>query len=221
VTTDIPIRCSCGALRGTVRGAGPANGSRAVCYCDDCQSFAHFLGRAAEILDPLGGTDLYQTAPARVEIVEGARHLACMRLTGRGLLRWYARCCNTPLGNTMPNDQIPFVGLIHSCMDHDGVGQARDETLGPVRSRVHGRFARGDAASLGAHPDAPLAVMVRIAGTLLLRRLRGQHRPTPFFDTVTGRPVAAAHILDAGELETVEQARDAWSGSMSGLGAAD
>ena len=34
-----------------------------VCYCDDCQAFLHYLGRA-DLLDALGGTDIVQMAPA-------------------------------------------------------------------------------------------------------------------------------------------------------------
>lgn len=47
---DLPLRCSCGALRGVLRGMSPARGNRVVCYCRDCQAFAHFLDRD-EILD--------------------------------------------------------------------------------------------------------------------------------------------------------------------------
>ena len=50
---DVPIRCSCGALQGYARGISRKSGRRMACYCDDCQSFAHFLGRADEVLDAL------------------------------------------------------------------------------------------------------------------------------------------------------------------------
>jgi hypothetical protein len=47
-----PIRCSCGVLKGTVSKTDVVN--RCVCYCTDCQAFAHFLKRNTEILDGLG-----------------------------------------------------------------------------------------------------------------------------------------------------------------------
>ena len=48
---DLPLRCSCGAWRGVLREVTPGSDNRVVCYCDDCQSIAHSLGRAPEILD--------------------------------------------------------------------------------------------------------------------------------------------------------------------------
>jgi len=108
----IPIRCSCGALTGQVERTPGDDGRRLVCYCDDCQAFARFLGRADEILDEHGGSDIFQTAPARVTLTGGEQHLACMRLGPKGLLRFYASCCRTPIGNMLPNPQFPFVGLV-------------------------------------------------------------------------------------------------------------
>ena len=59
----------------------PGAGNHAVCYCDDCQAFAHFLGRAADILDPHGGTEIFQMSPARIALTAGTERLACMRLS--------------------------------------------------------------------------------------------------------------------------------------------
>ena len=126
MTADLPIRCSCGALRGVARGVSPSRGNRVICYCADCQSFAHFLGRATEILDRSGGTDIFQTSPARIEITQGRERLASMRLTPKGLLRWYADCCKTPIGNTAITREIPFVGLICRCLDTGSIGLTRD-----------------------------------------------------------------------------------------------
>jgi hypothetical protein len=58
--TEVPLRCSCGVVRGAARGVSGANGNRLICYCDDCQSFAHFLGPAQPILDSHGGTEIFQ-----------------------------------------------------------------------------------------------------------------------------------------------------------------
>ena len=85
-----PLQCTCGTLKGYV--SHPERVNRAVCYCTDCQAFAHFLGLAHVILDAKGGTDVIQTVPANVTFTEGQHVLACMRLSPKGLLRWYARC---------------------------------------------------------------------------------------------------------------------------------
>ena len=73
------LQCRCGTLKGYVSQPGSVN--RAVCYCRDCQAFAHFLGRANEILDSKGGSDVVQTTPLRVTFTDGVEMLACMRLS--------------------------------------------------------------------------------------------------------------------------------------------
>ena len=47
------LSCACGGLTGSVAHARRATHS--VCYCRDCQAFARFLGREAELLDARGG----------------------------------------------------------------------------------------------------------------------------------------------------------------------
>jgi len=202
VTGDLRIRCACGAVRGVVRGASPSSGNHLVCHCDDCQAFAHFLARPDQILDAWGGTDIYQTSPAKVAFEAGDERLACMRLRPKGLLRWYASCCRTPIGNTV-SAGLPFVGLIHRCLD-DEAG-----VRGPVRARVFGRFARGDRSQLRAHDRAPLSLVLRFAWLIGQARLRGDQRRSPFFDPRTGEPVAQPRVLTAEELRDVESRRDA------------
>lgn len=191
--TDLPIKCSCGSFRGVARQISGRAGIRLICYCDDCQSFAQFLGRADEILDTHGGTDIFQTSPAKIEITEGRDHLACMRLTPNGLLRWYADCCKTPVGCTQPTRQVPFVGLIHACMNSED--QSLDEFIGPVSARIQGKYANGDRNEIKAHDKTPASVIFRLLPRLLVWRLRGDHNLTPFFDE-DGAPVVAPRILD-------------------------
>jgi hypothetical protein len=213
--TDVPLRCACGALRGVARGLSPERGNRLVCYCDDCQSFAYFLGRAEEILDIHGGTDIFQMSPARIEFTEGVSNLACVRLTPRGLMRWYASCCNTPVGNTIASGRAPFLGSIHSCMDHAGNGRTRDAVLGPSRGGVNGRFARGERTDVDAHDKAPLSMGLRLLTMMLRFRLGGDHKRSPFFDAAAGKPTALPRVLTDEELRQVESSRDAGvSGSL-------
>ena len=207
MVTDLSIRCSCGSLHGVVRNVSSDRGNRVICYCDDCQSFAHLLGRADEILDVYGGTDIFQISPAYLEIQEGADQLACIRLTPKGLLRWYTNCCKTPIGNTLAIHQVPFVGLIHFCFDQDSADRSLEKILGPVRARVHGRFAIGDLTGLrNVHPRVPISNFIRVAFMLLLARLRGDHKSSPFFVSETHRPRAAPRVLTKEELHTVQDA---------------
>ena len=205
---DLDLRCTCGALRGVVRGISASRGNRVVCYCGDCQSFAHFLGRANEILDANGGTEIFQTSPARVEITQGRERLACMRLAPRGLVRWYADCCKTPLGNTAITRAIPFVGLIQLRPDAGADGLDRDEILGPVRAHVNARAAKGRAAGKNIRESGAVRSIARFVRLLLLAFLRGEHRTSVFFDAGTGQPSSIPRVLSEAELREVERRRD-------------
>jgi hypothetical protein len=176
---DLPLRCRCGAWRGVLRAAAPRSGNRVVCYCDDCQAFAHWLGDARGVLDAAGGTDIFQTSPARVEITAGGEQLACMRLRpGSNVLRWFARCCRTPIGNTPADPRFVLVGVIHACMDFGTAGRSADAVLGPIRGSAFPEFARGDRAELPRKVGVRhLARLVRI---ILAARLRGDVRRSPF-----------------------------------------
>ncbi len=203
MATDLTIRCACGALTGVARGLSPKAGNRLACYCDDCQAFARFLGRADTVLDPCGGTDVFQTSPARVAFGCGADRLACVRLTPKGLLRWYADCCRTPIGNTPARPGLPFVGLVHACLGAATDGTPRDAVLGPVRGQVFLRFARGDVRTLGPVKGGVLRHVPRVAKVIVGARLRGDHKRTPFFDPATGAPAVTPLVLGEAERAAV------------------
>jgi hypothetical protein len=210
MSTDLPIRCACGALRGVARGVSASSGNRVVCYCDDCQLFALFLGRADEILDARGGTDVFQMSPACLRIAEGIEKLACMRLTPKGILRWYASCCRTPIGNTLATPNVPFVGLIHACIDRAADGRPFDTTLGPVRARIYGQYAKSAREGPDLHDRISVPALLRFGRLVLLWRWRGDHERSPFFDAETGRPTATPRVLGANELSEVQSARRGW-----------
>ncbi len=200
MSSDLSLGCSCGGLRGRLLGASPGVGTRIVCYCDDCQAFAHYLERGPEILDASGGTDIFQTSPARVEIVEG--ELACMRLTPKGMLRWSSACCRSPIGNTMPTPALPFVGLITASLGDEAAA------LGPVRGRVMTEFATGPVDPENAHPRQSFGLAAPLFGRILMSRLRGEHRRSPFFDPDSGKPVAKPHVLDEDERRVLSRTGD-------------
>src|SRR5215471_10888991 len=129
--SDLPLRCRCGHVRGVASEV--SSGFRFLCYCKDCQAFARFLGRA-DALDAAGGTDIFQMPPARVTLTAGAEALRCLRFSSK-VLRWYADCCRTPIGNTAADARFPVVAVIHCFMDHQADGRSRDAALGPALCR--------------------------------------------------------------------------------------
>lgn len=170
--------------------------------CDDCQTYAEHLGRADVILDAHGGTEVLQTVPARVRITQGHEHLRCLRLSPKGLMRWYAGCCNTPIGNTLASPGMPFVGVVHTFIQLTD-SQARDVALGPVRAKVQGRFSRGPMPTDASRTATPWLIL-RTAAALLRATLGRQHKPSPFFEPRTGQPVVEPTVLT---LEERQRAR--------------
>lgn len=191
-----PLQCRCGALKGYVDTAKPVN--RVVCYCKDCQAFAHYLGRAGEVLDSDGGTDVIQTIPAKVTFSQGQERLACMRLSEKGLLRWYAKCCNTPIGNTVANYRLSFVGLVHNCLEAPPA--SLDDSFGPVRmwSFTKNAKTRINGSSFGMVPG-----ILKILTMVLRARLNGAYKRNPFFLIATGAPVVTPKVLTMSEREAL------------------
>src|SRR5690606_23051673 len=122
--------CRCGKVRGILRGASPSTVHRIICYCGDCCAFARYLDRA-DLLDVRGGSDLVQADAASVSINQGSEHIVGMRLSPKGTHRWYAGCCNTPLGNSLDR-AMPFIGGLPIQLF------ARADFAGPPRATFSG-----------------------------------------------------------------------------------
>lgn len=183
---DIPLRCRCGQVRGIATDVSASNGYRFICYCKDCQAFARFLERP-DVLDPAGGTDIFQMPPARLKIIDGMEALRCLRLSEK-VLRWYAGCCRTPIANTAADPRFPVAAVIHSFMHHEA-DQSRTAVLGPPLCRIFERSALGPLPSNA--PRAPsFWLLARRSTKLFTWWVRGLAQPTPFFDDRTKAPRA-------------------------------
>jgi hypothetical protein len=190
MAVDVPLRCDCGVVSGVAKHVSPDSGNHIVCYCKDCQAFARYLEHDDEILDEYGGTDIFQMTPAQIQIHQGKDELRCMRLTKKGLYRWYTECCNTPVGN-MISAGIPFIGVIHNFMDDEGV---RDINLGPVIFYAFGQSATHTPPDDKNDKGFPFRVMLRTISKILIAKIRGQHKPNAFFDD-SGKPISEPTIL--------------------------
>ena len=193
--TDIPLRCSCGKLRGTALAVSKDAGTRIVCYCKDCQAFARFLEHPG-VTDAGGGTDIFQMPPSRLRITQGSDALRCVRLSGKGMHRWFCGECKTPVGNT-GSPRVPFVGLIHSILDHTRDERTRDEVLGKPLASIYTEAASGPLPS--ERGSSMLRVVPRIMRLLGTWWVTGAGSPSPFFDAKTRAPAAEPRILSAEE----------------------
>lgn len=205
----ITVACSCGRFVATAHDVAANSGNHVVCYCDDCQLFQHHLGKADEVLDEHRGTHIFQISPAKFELTRGQEQLACLRLRPGGLIRWYARCCSTPLGNTLATPKVPFFGMIRTSMQAvDGGGDIEDAT-GPVLCGVYASYAKGRPDEFRTYDKAPLWLLLRFMRKMLRWRLRGDGRRSPFFDAESGRLRVKPRVLREEQLAQAVERRDA------------
>jgi hypothetical protein len=194
---DAELRCRCGEVYGQVKNASSATANRIVCYCDDCQAFAHYLHRA-DLLDAHGGSDIVQVAPASLSFTGGTERITGLRLGPKGLYRWYASCCNTPLGNMM-GPSIPFAGIV--AQGFDSGTQTADGVFGKPIGASQGKCAIGEPppGSTGMN----LGLLIKVIRTLVGWRLRGQGWPHPFFDRSTRAAIFPVTTLTPAQREAL------------------
>lgn len=188
----LQLQCHCGNVKGQVRDVNLRGRTRTICHCNDCQAYARHLPDTDSILDKFGGSDIVQLTPAQVTIDLGMDQLRCLRLTRKGLYRWYADCCKTPIANTV-SPGFPFVGLMHTALKVNG---PMDACLGPVDFYIQGKSAKAQRTDQKVHAGFPISWFLFSAPWMIWGKLRGKHKPSPFFDA-TGKPPVKPEILQS------------------------
>jgi hypothetical protein len=156
-----------------------------VCHCTDCQAFATRLGAGERVLDQHAGTALYQGRCATMRLLNGRDQLACMHMTEKPTLRWYARCCSTPMFNTYKNGRIPYITTLVANCD-----PARSATLlGPPIGHLFTDEAIGDASHLKRL--SMFTLMRRFSGRMMKDIISRDRRCAELFDPVTLDPIAS------------------------------
>ena len=195
------IRCRCGKVSGAV--AEPHTAIRAVCHCVDCRAYAVHLGSERAALDAEGGTDIVATQARHVTFDAGAGQLACVSLSPKGLLRWYAACCNTPIANTPRDWRFAYVGLVHTAL-----ATPLEASFPRVQMHVNASHLASKPPSRGWRGTAALlGLMRRLVGS----RLTGRYRTTQLF-TTAGKPVVDVSVLSREERERATRAAAGASG---------
>ncbi|MBP9084996.1 MAG: hypothetical protein KBG15_02715 [Kofleriaceae bacterium] len=142
-------------------------------------------------LDARGGVDILHLAQGDVRIAQGRDRLACMRLSPKGMFRFYATCCATPLGSTV-SAGLPFVGFPTTILDST---VDRTQVLGPALS------VNGASALAGPIKDRKLALvgmMLRVGALLARWKMTGRGKPSPYFDA-QGQPAAVPQVITKAE----------------------
>lgn len=194
------IQCECGTFRARLENFPRGSTGRLVCYCDDCQSFAHHLNRA-DLLDSAGGTEVISVYPGQMKIVAGRDVLKCLRLSPKGLYRWYAGCCNTPIANANPG--FPWAGVsgrVFTVKDPDYL----ERVFGAVKSRVMGRFARGTPPA-GTAQKINFKTIMTVAPFIIKGLATGRAKPSPFYAEDGRTPIAMPTVLSLEQRNAIRQ----------------
>lgn len=188
-----PISCRCGAFQAEV--ARPDLGTRAVCYCRDCQEFSRFLGSPKGMLDEFGGTDIVAVRPRFVTMIRGQDQLTCMSLSERGTLRWFTACCKTPFANTPRDIKQSHFGLVHTCLE---LGEkSLDDSFGPVVMRINRQSASGTPGSNS--PVIFVYAAAKYVASMAWSRVSGAYRVNPLFKGESGSPLASPYVVSPEE----------------------
>ena len=194
MSSDLPFACACGAISGTLLDVGPGQGDHVICHCTDCQDLTRHLGHADRVLDAHGGSALYQSRCARLRIDTGRERLACVHLTDKPTLRWYASCCGMPLFNTYANGKLPYITTQLAACDP----AKRDALVGPPRGHLFTQDGIGDTSAL---PEMSMGQLMRRFFPRMIRDLlSGNRRRCPLFDAKTLEPIAKPHRLTGEEM---------------------
>lgn len=184
--------CQCGVVKGEINHTDILYGNHFVCMCDDCQTYAHHLGKANEFLDSNGGTDILPVHPAYLKFTSGIEKMRCLKLRENGLFRWYADCCKSPITNSM-SGKFGYYGFLVNAIT------TKDKELGPVKARLMGKFGIPPLPE-GTHQTVPPKFFGFILKSIFRMILKGLRTPNPLFDSKTFEPIVKPYILTNDEL---------------------
>lgn len=182
------IKCSCGQVKAEIKNFPKNSPGRLVCYCDDCQKFLKQINRM-ELMDECGGSEIIPIYPTDLKIIEGKEKLQCLRLTSKGLFRWYTSCCQTPFGNIRAG--FPWLGLLSEVYESSDL-----EKLGPIRSRVAGKFALSPPPA-GTPDNMKLKDIFVVAPFLIKGFLLKKSTPSIYFIEDNKTPIVNPQIVKA------------------------
>lgn len=184
---NVPFGCSCGAVRGVLRGTTPRAGGHVHCYCEDCRAAAVWAGDA-----DVGhaGIHYYQTTPDKVEFETGLAELRVFQWKKGRLLRWYAPCCGATFFNTLDSPKWAFASINTARFDNP-------DALGPAKAYAFKPMPNGKSKTVGLRH-----FMIGFLRRTIWKRISGTWRNTPFFDE-SGTAIAPIQKLTQQDRKTV------------------
>lgn len=208
MTSSLTLSCQCGKLNGELRSYPEGSCKQVVCYCRDCRAFIRHL-ECTKLLNSNGGVELYQISPARVHFSSGLEQLGCLRLAPGGALRWYAVCCETPIGTTLKSRYFCFISLNKAIIsdEYDADAELRIGRKSQLaQHHVFGKYALGDTAGRNISQGVPLSLMLSGLFSMIRRLIRGDHRSNHFFSASTEKTRVDPVVLSVDVRQALSEA---------------
>eukprot|EP00035_Acanthoeca_spectabilis_P025725 m.459614 g.459614 ORF g.459614 m.459614 type:complete len:235 (-) comp21791_c0_seq1:161-865(-) len=181
-------RCTCGKV--TIEAVVPASSHvfeqpTIHCACRDCVDFARWVANRSasatsfvdETSDSVNKIQFFRTD---ITITSGKEEVRACKLNAKAhLYRYYAACCNTPLGLSPELQAIPMVAMYRNLFDK------ADRAVFPEPRNIlfFPKTKKGSKPPPGATPRNGMFVpslMGPIIGRLLLGMILGKGQPDPF-----------------------------------------
>ncbi len=186
------IQCDCGKFRAELTQFPKNTPGRLICYCDDCQAFLQYIKRT-DLLNANGGTEIIPAYPADIKMIAGKDVVRCVRLHAKGMFRFFTSCCQTPIANTDPTRAWAGINRrMYITKDPSRL----DRELGPVKSSIMGKYARGTPPA-GTPQTFDFKGMVTVLPFIIKGKVFGKSKHSPFFDN--GAAIVVPKILTVEE----------------------
>jgi hypothetical protein len=150
-------------------------------------------------VDGNGGTAIVASLQSSVTFTQGSDKLACLSLTDKGIYRWYASCCRTPIANTVRRPQMSYVGIVHSCL---GESAQQAAEAWPEHFDVNPTHAKGPVAKPGLRAFIGTLMIARL---VLGARFSGRWRQSSFFRNGSTQTATEVLVLAHAEFERARE----------------
>ncbi|MBR0551194.1 hypothetical protein J7S20_01600 [Sphingomonadaceae bacterium LXI357] len=179
-------------MTGKLRDVDTLTGDHLVCHCSDCLAFVRFCDpdRVPAVID---GVQLFQTRVSRMAITLGKELIACVHLTDKPMLRWYSKCCRTPLFHTVHSGWYPFVTIHVAILDYDRRAAAIGEPRG------HTFVSNVPAALRNFREVSRFGIMARFTVRMWNDLVSGDFRRAELFEPASLKPIVEPRRLTISE----------------------
>ena len=174
-------------------------GTRAICYCTDCQIYAHYLKLSNEVLNSFGGTEVISVRPNQIFIQRGIEYLSCVSLTELGAFRFFTNCCKTPICNMSRNYRTEHIAILHNCLNHNVIAEIFENNA------LHVKRESGKGNTPKNNPVYFIASSLYYSYSVLLSHIYNGFKFNPFINQGTRRPVVSNIILSTSELNQLKK----------------